>query len=161
MLCSRRQEGEGCSWPALTVAWSLLRADCPEPTACTAASAPSLGPVKSRGPCQRCCPPWIHCLGSATCCHNAKWESLQCPGEDSDPPFLAPTGEQLECLIHSQCGNNAQSVRLAVAATDSPPDLLSLELLQMGTEVQLLHIWGHYSGVIAVATRWGVRRLET
>lgn len=64
-----------------------------------------------------------------------------------------PTGEQLECLIHSQCGNNAQSVRFAVAATDSPPDLLSLELLQMGAEVQLLHIWGHYGGVIAVATR--------
>ena len=67
----------------------------------------------------------------------------------------------MECLIHSQCGNNAQSVRFAVAAIDSPPYLLSLELLQMGTEVQLHHIWGHYGGVIAVATRSGVMRPET
>lgn len=47
-----------------------------------------------------------------------------------------------------QCGNNAQSVRFAVAATDSPPDLLSLELLQMGAEVQLLHIWGITVGLL-------------
>ena len=101
---------------------------------------PRAGPVRPQVPSQWCCPPWTHCLGCATCCHSAEWESLQCPREDSDPPFLALTGEQLECLIHSQCGNNAQSVRFAVAAIDSPPYLLSLELLQMGTEVQSLHI---------------------
>ena len=65
----------------------------------------------------------------------------------------------MECSIHSRCGDNAQSVRVAVAAFDSPPYLLSLQSLQMG-DLKNTYLgalwWGYCSGYYV-----GVRRPET
>ena len=92
-----KQEGGAVRGRLCPIAWGLLRADCPELTACTAACAASRGPAGVSGPLPAALSSWTQGLGYATCCRSSKWESLVSQGR-LRPGFSGPDGRAVGML---------------------------------------------------------------